>query len=278
MEHAATAIPVRVKLEHIFHAPATPMARAINIGLVLVILLSVFASMMATDTDLAPWQCDMLCYGEYCFAALFLIEYMLRLYAAPNRTAYIFSIYGMVDLLAIIPVFLIGMQGNSLALRIARMLSILRLMKIIRYWGDLMLLVIAMKESIRLLFLVTIAVLLMAVVGGNLMYYIEPENFRTAFDGVWWALVTMSTVGYGDIVPHTLFGKILAGMGMFLGIGIFAVITAIIGSKIHLLTEHRHARCFHCREVVPLSSHYCMHCGQLLGHESLTPSARQQSS
>lgn len=264
MKHVEMTTTHRELLQQFFHTPTSAWSRTINLILVIVIAASVLVTMLATDKQLSPQIFDILCIGEYIFVSLFLIEYLLRLYAAPNRLRYVLSIYGAIDLLAIVPVFALGMDGNSLALRIIRILSILRVLKVIRYWGDLMMLLIAMKESARLLALVCLAVLLLAIIGGNLIYYVEPENFHTAFDGMWWTLVTMSTVGYGDMVPHSMAGKVLAGIGMFLGIGIFAVITAVIGSKIHLLTEHRHTRCGRCSDVVPITSHFCMHCGMPL--------------
>jgi len=253
----------RSRLQHFFEHPDTLQAKLFSALLIVIILLSVLVSMTSTLHGLSVFECDMLCYAEYLFASIFAVEYLFRLYAAPDRKAYLFSFYGMIDLLAIVPVFFVGMQQhNSLVLRILRLLSLIRVLKIIRYWGDLVLLLVALKQSQRLLLVVVMCAVALAVIGGNLIYYIEPDNFNSAYDGVWWALVTMSTVGYGDMVPNSPLGKLLAGFGMFLGIGIFAVITATIGSKIHVLTEKRNMHCQFCRDVIPVSSQYCMHCGR----------------
>lgn len=253
---------LRSALNTLFNVPSSRAARLCNFILISVITISSIVSMCSTMKGLSPLQCQLLCDAEYVFALIFSFEYLMRLYAAPSRWNYIFSAYGIIDLLAIIPVFILGMQDNSLVLRTLRILSILRLIKIIRYWGDLMILILALKESARLLTFVVGGVIVLATIGGNLMYYVEPENFETAFDGVWWTLVTMSTVGYGDFVPHTGAGKFLASIGMFIGIGIFAIITAIIGSKIQMVTSDKHARCTNCHDVIPMISQFCLHCGQ----------------
>jgi len=255
---------VRSRLQRFFNAPESRVAQACHMLLVVLIIASVGVSMSGTMRGLSSGECDLLCNADLFFAALFGVEYLLRLYAAGNRFRYLFSFYGLIDLLAILPVFFTGMQGGStLALRIARLLSILRLLKIIRYWGDMILLMEAMRDSLRLLAVVVLSVMILAVIGGNVIYFIEPDNFDSAYDGVWWALVTMSTVGYGDVVPYTALGKVVAGVGMFLGIGVFAVITAVIGSKIHVLTERQHRRCSSCSDIIPRLSRYCMHCGRL---------------
>lgn len=248
-------------LRRFFDAPATGTGQLINLLLFAIIVLSVLVSMGSTIKDLSPEQMQRLRYGEYFFAGLFACEYLLRLYAARSRRQYIFSLYGMVDLLAVLPIFFIGEDGSSLVLRLIRLLVLLRLLKAFRYSSQLLLLLRAVKDSFQLLVFVTIAVLILAMLGGNLMYYAEPDNFKTAFEGVWWTLVTMSTVGYGDFVPHTVLGKVLAGIGMFIGIGVFAVITAIIGSKITVMTERKQKPCPGCRDMLPVASHFCMYCG-----------------
>jgi len=251
----------RSRLQLFFNSPDTLASRLFSLGLVLVILASVVVGMCSTLKDLSDNEWLILGNAEYFFASVFVIEYILRLYAATDRLQYATSFYGIIDLIAIVPVFFIGMQNSSLALRLIRLLSLIRLLKVIRYWGDLILLMMALKESRGSLIVVALCALALAVVGGNLLYYIEPDNFNTAFDGVWWTLVTMSTVGYGDIVPHSALGKVFAGFGMFLGIGIFAIITATITSKIHVITEKAHTLCPRCKDVIAISSRYCMHCG-----------------
>jgi voltage-gated potassium channel len=261
MKGTTEQIALRERLDTLLNTSNTTSARVLNIMLAASIIMSVAIGMSSSMNGLTSFQCDLFCNIEIGFASLFAIEYLLRLYAAPSRMKYLFSVYGLIDLIAILPVLFVGMQ-SSMAFRIARLLTMLRLLKFLRYWKDLVILTAAIKDSVRLLALVIMCVMVLAVIGGNLIYFVEPDNFTSPFEGIWWSLVTMSTVGYGDFVPHSLLGKVLAAFGMFIGISVFAVITAIIGSKIHVLTEQKHGYCDSCQNTIPIASRYCLHCGE----------------
>lgn len=245
---------------------STGATRYVNMVFIGMILVSVLCTMLLTIPDLGDGEKHFLQRLEMLFALTFLIEYLLRLYAAPSRLSYIFSLYGIIDLCAIVPA-LAGFN-QSIAIRMLRMIAIIRLLKLMRYARDVQVLLISLKQSMGILFGVASAILLMAVFMGNVVYAIEPANFSTAFEGLWWSLVTMSTVGYGDYVPHSLAGRVVAGICMLTGIAMFAIITGIIAAKIQqAMLERNEAPCLHCGNTISSHYAYCPHCGQHEPHE-----------
>jgi len=246
---------------------STGATRYVNMAFIAMILASVLCTMLLTIPDLGATERVILQRLEIIFALSFLVEYLLRLYAAPSRLQYVFSLYGIIDLCAIVPA-LAGFN-QSIAIRMLRMIAIIRLLKLMRYARDVQVLLISLKQSLGILFGVATAILLMAVFMGNVVYAIEPANFSTAFEGLWWSLVTMSTVGYGDYVPHSLAGRVVAGICMLIGIAMFAIITGIIAAKIqHAMLERDEAPCLHCHNTISSMYAYCPHCGQ---HEPHRP-------
>jgi len=265
--HHAQTFSLRQWLDMHLNDLSTGATRYINMFFIGMIMVSVLCTMLLTVPDMSDAQKYILHKLEIIFAFTFLGEYLLRLYAAPSRLKYIFSLYGIVDLCAIVPA-LAGFN-QSLAIRMLRMIAIIRLLKLMRYARDVQVLLISLRESIGILFGVAAAILLMAVFMGNVVYAIEPANFSTAFEGLWWSLVTMSTVGYGDYVPHSLAGRIVAGICMLMGIGMFAIITGIIAAKIqHTMQNKDEAPCLHCSNTISAMYLYCPHCGQYDPHVS----------
>lgn len=233
----------------------------INVALTVVILLSVLCSMGVTIKGLAVQDYEYLHIVEYVCVAIFSIEFLLRLYSAPSRWAYLRSPFGIIDLLAIVPVFFLG-NGETLALRLIRTIALLRMVKLLRYAEDVQVLLQSLRKSAMILTVLLGGIVLLALFSGNLIYMLEPENFHSAFDGAWWSLVTMSTVGYGDYVPHTFTGKVVAGGEMIIGISLFASVTGLVSLRISDATKAlERADCKACRYSVERKSHYCSHCG-----------------
>jgi len=233
----------------------------VNLTLVILIMLSVFCSMLSTVKTLPAEYYNYIHITEYLFMSIFSVEYALRVYSAPNRMSYIFSAYGIIDLAAVLPVFFIG--GNeSFALRLIRTVALFRMLKLLRYAQDVQVLLQSLSQSLMILFMLVTGIILLAIMGGNIIYLLEPENFKSAFDGAWWSLVTMSTVGYGDYVPHTLLGRIVAGGAMVIGIGLFAIVTGLISSRIiEAMRAYERCNCRSCNYSVERKSLYCSHCG-----------------
>ncbi|MDE6725991.1 MAG: ion transporter, partial [Ruminiclostridium sp.] len=165
---------------------------------------------------------------------IFTIEYVLRVWIAENRIKYIFSLAAIIDLLAILPFFLPFVSANLVILRVFRIFRILRLFKLDRYVSALHTIFNVFRCKAHQLISSMIVVVLLMIVASVLIYNVEhdyqPEVFENALSGLWWAFATLTTVGYGDIYPVTVFGKVLSAIIALLGIGFVAVPTGIITS------------------------------------------------
>lgn len=196
---------------------------------------------------------------EWGFTLLFTVEYVLRIWVAENRRAYLLSAYGIIDLLSILPTYIAFFVPEAAPLLIIRLLRVLRVFRILRMLSLLSeanMLVIALRESARQIFIFFLMVMMTMVIFGCLMYVIEgPENgFDNIPVSVYWAIVTITTVGYGDYVPITVAGRAIAAVGMLLGYAIIAVPTGIFTSRIMA----------HNRQKLTLN---CPQCGRA-GHDS----------
>lgn len=199
------------------------------------IILSLLSFSLETVPDLDPKLLKFLNYLEIIIVILFSIEYILRLIVADHKLRFIFSFYGLVDLLAILPFYL--SRGLDLrSIRILRLFRLFRAFKLIRYSKAIQRFGIAfkmIKEELVLFLFATVLLLFIASVG---IYYFEneaqPENFKSVFHCMWWAVTTFTTVGYGDIYPITLGGKLFTFFVLIIGLGIVAVPTGLIASAL----------------------------------------------
>ena len=174
--------------------------------------------------------------------AVFTLEYLLRLFVSKRKLKFVFSFWGMIDLLAILPFFLFayGITLNLIILRAFRLLRLVRIIKLGRYSKSLSRMVLAMKIAREDLCLALAATLIMLLVASFGIYQFEnpvqPEKFSSVFESLWWALATLTTVGYGDIYPITSGGRVFTGFILMIGLGIVALPAGIIASS---LTEAR---------------------------------------
>ena len=212
--------------------------------------------MIATLDGIATSTRNIISYIEILITFVFAIEYSLRIYAAKKPLAYIFSFYGVIDLLTWLPLLLLG--DATLAIRLLR---VLRLLKLIRYLKALHLFLSSLKDALEIMLVVAFTIMIIIAISGNLIFIFEPETVENAFIGSWWSLVTMTTVGYGDIVPVTTSGKILASLLMVTGITIFAMLTGTISVKISQIVNRSH-RCSSCNSWIAASHKFCPHCAQ----------------
>ncbi|PJA31751.1 MAG: hypothetical protein CO187_07710 [Zetaproteobacteria bacterium CG_4_9_14_3_um_filter_53_7] len=185
---------------------------------------------------------------------LFGLEFIGRCYAARSLRAYLFSFYGVVDMLAILPMLLIGDPNIAI-----RLLRILRLLKLVRYLRAMRLFISSMRDTMEMLAMVFGGIALGAILAGNMIYTIEPETFSSAFEGAWWSIVTMTTVGYGDVVPHSLAGRAIAVCLMVVGICMFAAVTAVVSVKI-ARSLHHGVQCHGCGKAIAPEFPYCPYC------------------
>jgi len=227
----------RQRLHEIIFEADTPAGKAFDVALIVAIVLSVAAVMLDSVSDIRQSYGLWLTYIEWTFTLLFTFEYIVRLACVTRPSRYMTSFFGVIDLLAIIPTYasLIFPGGQYLlVIRILRVLRVFRVLKLVQYLGEANALRLAMRQSRRKIFVFMLTILMLDVIMGALMYLIEGEanGFTSIPRSVYWAIVTTTTVGYGDISPITSFGQSIAAMMMITGYSIIAVPTGIVGVEL----------------------------------------------
>jgi voltage-gated potassium channel len=228
--------PKRARLHEIIFESDTPAGKLFDVILLVAILLSVLAAILESVAGVRNRYGTFLYGLEWFFTILFTIEYLFRLGCVLRPSRYATSFFGIVDLMAIFPTYLsffvVGTQ-SLLVIRILRLLRLFRVFKLGRYLGEARQLVDALKASRAKITVFLLTVLSVVIIMGALMYLVEgPENGFTSIPrGIYWAIVTMTTVGYGDIAPQTIVGQALAAIIMVLGYGIIAVPTGIFSAN-----------------------------------------------
>lgn len=258
--------------EIIFEAN-TPTGKAFDVVLIAAILLSILTVMLESMSTVRGLHRGALRAAEWGFTVLFTIEYVLRLVCAERPARYARSFFGLVDLLSIVPTYASVLIPGAQALLVIRMLRILRVFRVLKlanYVRESESLLRALYASRRKISVFVFAVFTLVVVFGSLMHLVEgPENGFTSIPrGVYWAIVTLTTVGYGDIAPHTDLGQAIAALIMILGYGIIAVPTGIITAELthaggRLVSTNPCAACGtagHDADAV-----HCKRCGAHLG-------------
>jgi len=233
---------LRQRLHHIIFDYDTLPAKAFDLVLILAILLSVTVVMLDTVGGIHSIHGELLYGLEWFFTILFTIEYFIRLYASKSRIRYAVSFYGIIDLLAILPTyFSIFFPGTQylLVIRFLRVLRIFRLLKLVKFVKEAEFVKASLIASSRKIVFFLFFVLVTVSVIGALMYLIEGEEngFTSIPKGVYWAIVTITTVGYGDIYPHTVLGRTLAALLMIIGYSIIAVPTGIVSAEMAAMHE-----------------------------------------
>ncbi|CAH6843481.1 ion transporter [Vibrio sp. 070316B] len=264
--------PLKHHLYVIIFGTHTPAGRAFDISLIVAILASLLVLILESIPNVMTEWSQELRYIEYSFTALFTIEYLLRLYCSPKPKSYATSFYGVVDLLAILPTYLaIIFPGASFmgVVRLLRVMRIFRILKLVRYLQDSNILLRSLLMARRkiLIFFSTVGILV--VIFGALIFVIEgPENgFTSIPHSIYWAIVTITTVGYGDMVPQTAIGKAIASLTMLLGYSILAVPTGIITAELsNEMNSHKElVKCPNCNRAGHDSDAiYCKHCASEL--------------
>ncbi|MEZ9441675.1 ion transporter [Vibrio sp. 10N.222.54.F12] len=264
--------PLKHHLYVIIFGTHTPAGRAFDISLIVAILASLLVLILESIPNVMTEWSQPLRYIEYTFTALFTLEYLLRLYCSPKPKSYATSFYGVVDLLAILPTYLaIIFPGASFmgVVRLLRVMRIFRILKLVRYLQDSNILLRSLLMARRkiLIFFSTVGILV--VIFGALIFVIEgPENgFTSIPHSIYWAIVTITTVGYGDMIPQTALGKAIASLTMLLGYSILAVPTGIITAELsNEMNSHKElVKCPNCNRAGHDSdAMYCKHCASEL--------------
>ncbi len=244
----------RSTLHEVIFEADTFAGRAFDIVLILCIMASVLTVMLDSVTSIRAQWGDELLMAEWLFTILFTIEYVLRIISVRAPLRYVFSFFGVVDVLAILPTYISVIVPGSqylLVVRVLRVLRIFRVLKLGTYIHEARLLRVALRKSSRKITVFLFVVSILVIILGSLMYMIEGEasGFVSIPEGVYWAIVTLTTVGYGDLSPVTPLGKAVASLVMICGYGIIAVPTGLVTVELSRVTAGR------------ISTQACQNCG-----------------
>jgi len=224
-----------VRLKQILEQSDTPAGRRFDLSIQVLIAASVVSFSLETLPDLSAAVRDTLWTIEVVLVVAFTVEYVLRFVCADRKLRFVFSFFGLIDLAAILPFYLAtGLDLRSI--RVVRLLRMFRVLKLLRYGKAIQRLhraFIVAREEIVLFFFAALILLYLAAVG---IYYFErtaqPDKIASIFDGLWWAVATLTTVGYGDVFPVTAGGKVFTFIVLVIGLGIVAVPTGLFASAL----------------------------------------------
>jgi voltage-gated potassium channel len=263
----------REQLHEIIYESNTLAGRVFDISLLFLILASILVVIL---DSMQEWRSQ---YGhlfnvlEWVFTIVFTIEFVLRLISLKNPWKYIFSFLGLIDILAIIPSYLsfffVGAE-SLLVLRALRLLRIFRIFKLSHFLSEMRFLGVAVKGSLRKISIFMLIVLMLVIILGSIMYLVEggKNGFTSIPESIYWSIVTITTVGYGDITPATTLGKFVASLIMLIGYAIIAVPTGILTTEMALAVRNRdqkHEVCPRCgKEGHDADAIYCKKCGEKL--------------
>jgi voltage-gated potassium channel len=263
----------QAQLHEVIYESNTTSGKLFDISLLFFILASIVIVMLDSIQSLHQQYGRLFFHLEWALTILFTIEYILRLICIKKPWQYVTSTLGIIDLLAIIPsylsIFYIGAQ-SLLVFRALRLLRIFRIFKLSHFLTEMQFLSSALRGSLKKISIFMLVVLMLVIILGSVMYLVEgSENgFTSIPESIYWAIVTITTVGYGDISPVTPLGKFIASFIMFIGYGIIAVPTGIVTTEMALSArnkKHQHETCPACG----LEGHdgdavYCKQCGEKL--------------
>ncbi|TDQ07477.1 ion transporter [Pedobacter metabolipauper] len=263
----------RFRLHEIIYESNTPAGKAFDVGLLFAIFASIIVVMLDSVERINNHHGKLFKILEWIFTGLFTIEYILRLISIRRPIKYVFSLLGIIDLIALIPTYLgfffIGAQ-SLVVFRALRLLRVFRVFKLGSFLTEINFLTTALKGSVRKISIFLLTVLTLTVILGSVMYLVEKrENgFSNIPESIYWAIVTITTVGYGDISPITPMGKFVASVVMLTGYAIIAVPTGIITHDLAIAARNRKElpeSCPSCSsEGHDTDALFCKYCGSSL--------------
>jgi len=268
----------RDKIHEVIYGTHTPAGKLFDIILLVAILYSIIIVMLESVQSLDNKYHDFFNISEWTVTILFTIEYILRIISVKKPKKYILSFYGIVDLLSTLPKYLsyIILDSQFLSVfRALRLLRVFRILKLIRFVGESNNLIRALKNSRSKILIFIFFVFIISIILGTVMYLIEgPENgFKSIPQSIYWCIVTLTTVGFGDITPQTPIGQMLATIIMIIGYGIIAVPTGIISAEYSISkTKESNTTDSSCRncgsDIVFSDANYCRKCGNKLKEDA----------
>ncbi len=265
--------PWRESLNTIIFGSETRLGRAFDVILIISIIVSVFSVVLGSVDKFYKVYWEILFYIEWFFTLLFSLEYALRLISVRRPLLYARSFFGIVDFLSIIPTylsFLIPSIKYMLIIRMLRLLRVFRILKLVAYMDEAQVLMSALNKSWRKILVFLFAILALVIIFGSLMYVVEGKEagFTSIPKSIYWTIVTLTTVGYGDIAPQTPLGQMIAAFIMIMGYGIIAVPTGIYSAE--LVKTFKPDRinndaCPDCGKTGhDYNADYCKYCGHVL--------------
>ena len=277
---------LRKRWQHIIFGTDTPAGQLFDTLLILTIVVSVIAVMLDSVERIHNRYGHWLYMAEWFFTLLFTAEYMIRLWVSERPLRYARSFFGIVDLVSILPTYLsLFVPGANylLTIRALRVLRVFRVLKLVSFMREANLLAQALIEARRKVAIFMFTVLVLITIFGSLMYVIEgpASGFTSIPVSVYWAVVTVTTVGYGDISPATPLGQAIASLAMITGYAIIAVPTGIVTAEIASAIQHDRDRfrreCPKCHlHMHETDAHYCRRCGEHLPQEQGREEAKDE--
>jgi len=264
--------PLQRRLYIVIFEHDTAAGKLFDVLLLVAISMSVVVVMLDSVADISARCGSAFGIAEWGFTILFSVEYVLRLYCSPRAFRYAFSFFGLVDLLAVLPTYvsIVFPPGRFLlTIRVIRVLRVFRVLKLVHFLGEAGVLWRALRASRHKIAVFLLTVMAIVLIVGSLMYVIEgtPSGFTSIPVAVYWAIVTLTTVGYGDIAPQTPIGQAFAAMLMIIGYGIIAVPTGIVTVELGKQTGSSATEqvCPGCdKGAHDPDARYCKYCGALL--------------
>lgn len=276
------------RLNRILHEGTDPLSKKVDIAIMVAIVLCLVSAAIESVVQVDDFSLSALLSMnldakgivkasiivlEYLLSAIFTIEYCLRLYCKPKKREYALSFFGIIDALATFPQllsFFVPTLRYFSILRSFRLIRIFRVLQLFTFINEGYLLLESIKKSMTKILVYFLFVLVLVCIIGTLMFIVENGQEDTQFTSIptsiYWAIVTLTTVGYGDITPSTPFGQFLSSMVMILGYTIIAIPTGIVSANIIDETKKKgkNGRCPRCNQKTDLSANYCKHCGERL--------------
>ncbi|WP_430810599.1 MULTISPECIES: ion transporter [unclassified Carboxylicivirga] len=265
---------LKTNLYRIIFGSNTKAGKNFDLFLILLIVFSIVIVMIESDTKVLPNYTGWLILAEWVVTFLFTVEYVLRIWIVKKPRRYIFSFFGIIDLLAILPTYLGLFFGGTqmlIVVRALRLIRIFRVLKLTRYVKEASALWSALVTARSKIGVFLFVVLILVTILGTVMYIIENEHnpgFKSIPQSIYWAIVTLTTVGYGDIAPELPLGKFVAGCIMIIGYAIIAVPTGLVTGELvkESLRPSSRRACSTChKEGHDHEAAYCKYCGNPLG-------------
>jgi len=255
------------RLHEIIYEADTPLGKWFDIALFIIIFISIILVMLESIKGIDIRYHDVLLILEWVITIFFTLEYIARIVSIGKPFKYIFSFYGIIDFLSTIPLYLSYIFAGSqalIALRALRLLRVFRILKQVKFLGEASYLKQALKASRAKIFVFLFTVLILSIILGALMYLIEGSRPGTRFTSipasVYWTIVTLTTVGYGDIAPQTIWGQMVATVIMLLGYGIIAVPTGIV--TVEFGKQEKGRKKEDGRQYVHINTQACPNCSR----------------